>query len=64
MCAEFIFPDLNLNQSVPQTPTSKSSNTDPSETQVITAVLFSGATSSYPALPEGQRLDNSHCKTF
>jgi len=59
MFAEYIFRDFSLQQSVPQTPTSKSSKSDPSETQVIMAVLFSGATPSYSALPEGQRLDDS-----
>ena len=33
---------------------------NPSETYIIIAVLFSGATPSYSALPEGQRLDDSH----
>jgi len=33
LSVEYIFPDLNLQQHMPQTPTCKSSNSDPSETQ-------------------------------
>jgi len=60
MSVEYISPDLNLQQHMPQTITRKSPKPEPSETQVPKAILLSGATPCYSAMPGRLRVDDSH----